>query len=80
MPDHIHALISFPNVEAIQACWRDWKRYTAKTSAAIWQRDIFEHRIRNDENWLLKAAYIRENPVRKKLVARADDWRWKIEF
>ncbi len=77
MPDHLHALMSFPSAEEIQKCWRDWKRFTAKQTGAIWQRDFFEHRIRNDENWELKAGYIRENPVRKGLIARAEDWRWQ---
>jgi hypothetical protein len=39
-----------------------------------WQRDFFEHRLRHDESRWQKANYILENPVRKKLVARPEEW------
>jgi REP element-mobilizing transposase RayT len=76
MPDHVHALVAFPSSGAMASCWRDWKRYTAKTPGVCWQRDFFDHRIRNDDSWELKADYIRQNPVRNGLVARAADWPW----
>jgi REP element-mobilizing transposase RayT len=80
MPDHTHALLSFPRAESIRGTMRDWKRYTARHLGIAWQRDFFEHRVRNGESLELKAAYIRENPVRKGLVARAEDWPWVIEY
>ncbi|MCC6415765.1 MAG: transposase [Opitutaceae bacterium] len=79
MPDHLHALISFPGDVAIRECWRGWKRYTAKVSGVEWQRDFFEHRIRSDESWEEKAAYIRENPIRQGLVSEAKSWPWVFE-
>jgi putative transposase len=79
MPDHVHALISFPSTGAIAQCWRDWKRFTAKQNRVMWQRDFFEHRIRNDESWEEKASYIRANPVRKQLVRSAEEWPWFFE-
>jgi REP element-mobilizing transposase RayT len=79
MPDHLHALISFPSNEVIRKCWRDWKRYTAKQTFVEWQRDILEHRIRSDESWEEKAFYIRQNPVRQKLVKNANLWSWVFE-
>lgn len=79
MPDHLHALLSFPGEVAMQEVWRSWKRYTAKVTGVEWQRDYFEHRIRSDESWEEKAAYIRENPVRKGLVSEAKSWPWVFE-
>jgi len=38
------------------------------------QRDFFEHHLRHDESRREKADYIRDNPIRKKLVARPKDW------
>jgi putative transposase len=76
MPDHVHALVSFPATDALTKTVRDWKKYTARTTGVRWQRDFFDHRIRNDENWELKAAYIRQNPVRKNLVDTAENWPW----
>ena len=79
MPDHLHALIVFPSAESIKSCWRDWKRFTAKNADVVWQRDFFEHRIRNDENWQEKSDYIRANPVRQGLVSDATLWPWIFE-
>ncbi len=40
---------------------------------------FFDHRLREGESLELKAAYLRENPVRAGLVARADGWPWVFE-
>jgi REP element-mobilizing transposase RayT len=75
MPDHIHALISFPQSDKpVKLIVRKWKEWTAKTLGINWQRDFFEHRLRHDESRREKADYILQNPVRKKLVTRSEDW------
>ena len=75
MPDHLHALISFPpSGKPLQTVVSKWKEWTAKEMGIGWQRDFFENRLRHDENRRQKADYILENPVRKKLVARSQDW------
>lgn len=74
MPDHLHALLSFPSDQTMVSVIRSWKRYTAKQLDIIWQSGFFDHRIRNDENSEEKAHYIRMNPVRKGLVNDASDW------
>ena len=75
MPDHLHALISFPpSGKPIQSAISKWKEWTAKEVSVVWQRDFFEHRLRNDESRRQKADYILENPVRKKLITRSEDW------
>jgi len=53
---------------------RDWKRYTAKSTGVEWQRDYFDHRIRNEPDHAAIWAYIRENPVRAGLVDTHDQW------
>lgn len=78
MPDHLHALISFPPAgKTIQSIVSQWKEWTAKAAGIGWQRDFFEHRLRHDESRAVKANYILENPVRKKLVSRSEDWPYK---
>ena len=77
MPDHLHALISFPpSGKPVKLIVRKWKEWTAKTVGINWQRDFFEHRLRREESRREKADYILQNPVRKKLAARAEDWRF----
>jgi REP element-mobilizing transposase RayT len=77
MPDHLHALVSFPGQGGMAATVRDWKRGTARFQGVRWQSNFFDHRLRAereaDEAWV----YFGENPVVKGLVSRAEDWRWR---
>lgn len=74
MPDHLHALVSFPKVESMQQVIRTWKHYLAKQHHIEWQRDFFDHRLRNDESHAEKIEYIRQNPVRAGLVTLPEQW------
>ena len=75
MPDHLHALLSFPpSGKTLKLIISKWKEWTAKELGIVWQCDFFEHRLRHDESRREKADYILQNPVRKKLVARPEDW------
>ena len=79
MPDHLHAFLVFPWDRTMSSTLQDWKRYTARTCGINWQRDFFEHRIRNEKRHVETWHYIRHNPVRSGLVHQPDDWlyRWQ---
>ena len=79
MPDHFHALLVFPANEKPSEVLRNWKSFTARTLGVTWQRNFFEHRIRNPGELELKADYIRQNPVRKGLIADARKWPYSLE-
>jgi len=74
MPDHVHFLLSFPRNKSLQIVMSKWKEWTAKSLRIKWQRDFFEHRLRRDESYREKAAYILANPVRAGLVKDWEDW------
>jgi REP element-mobilizing transposase RayT len=74
MPDHLHALLSFSQETSMEASISNWKRFVARQAGIVWQRDFFDHRLRRDESLNEKWNYIRQNPVRKGLVATPDDW------
>ena len=40
----------------------------------LWQPEFFDHLLRSEESYTKKWNYVRDNPVREKLVERADDW------
>ncbi len=79
MPDHIHLLVAFPSDRAMATTIANWKKYASRSFGVVWQKNFFDHRIRNDENWELKAEYIRLNPVRKGLVDRPANWPHSFE-
>ena len=75
MPDHLHALLSFPpSDKPIRLIVSKWKEWTAKSAGIRWQEDFFEHRLRHDESRCQKVDYILENPIRYGLVKKPQDW------
>jgi putative transposase len=79
MPDHIHALLSFPQQSGgLQQTIKSWKSWTAKSLRIQWQRDFFEHRLRQDESASEKFHYILANPVRAHLTNHPEAWPWLL--
>ncbi len=74
MPDHLHALVVFPPDKEMKQVVAQWKEILAKRIGIQWQRDFFDHRLRKEESLREKADYILENPIRKGLVTRTEDW------
>ncbi|MDD2763602.1 MAG: transposase [Opitutaceae bacterium] len=74
MPDHLHALVSFPHDEDMRQVVANFKELTAKRAGVSWQRDFFDHRLRAEESLQEKWEYIRMNPVRKGLIDRPEQW------
>ena len=74
MPDHLHGLFVFSAEVSMRKAISDWKRFLATQCGIKWQRDYFDHRIRQEESASEKWDYIRMNPVRKGLAIQPDDW------
>jgi putative transposase len=74
MPDHLHALISIDGDASLSSTVGNFKRATAKFASIEWQRNFFDHRLRHDESFEDKAAYIRNNPVRAALAINEEKW------
>jgi REP element-mobilizing transposase RayT len=76
MPDHLHAVIAFPRVSGMKPIMKHWKHFIATHQKVSWQRDFFDHRLRNHHEEMEKVSYILMNPVRRGLCERAEDWPW----
>jgi REP element-mobilizing transposase RayT len=74
MPDHIHLLLSFPDIPSYSRKIGDWKHYLSHFHGVVWQENFFDHRLRDQENFGQKSDYILYNPVRAGLVQDAKDW------
>jgi len=82
MPNHVH-LIVVPHAAASlgRAIGETHRRYTHFINArGRWSGHLFQSRFASvamDESHLIAAArYVSLNPVRARLAARAEDWRW----
>ena len=84
MPNHIHVVLwPMPN-HTLSAIVQSWKRYTAReankllgrTDLAFWQPEAFDRWIRNDEEHARCCSYVLNNPVKARLCAAPEEWRW----
>ena len=82
MANHVHLLIE-PKVHASLllkslkgATAREANKTLGRTGIPFWQRESYDHWVRNDLEFGKIRAYIENNPVRAGLVARAEDFPW----
>lgn len=78
-PDHLHLLSSFPKDQSMTSVVGNWKRYLSRECGMRWQRDFFDHRLRDSDNAEEKLHYIQMNPVRSGLVTSPEDWPLRMD-
>ena len=82
MPDHLHLVLAASDERAdFQRFMSNWKQrsghgYKQRTSELLWQESYHDHVLRNDEETDRIVRYVLENPVRKGLVAKFDQYRF----
>jgi len=78
MPDHLHLFCAPRDLQFGIDQWVEfWKsRFSRRhlDQSWSWQRKSFHHRMRNRIEYEEKLTYVRENPLRKQLVAQPDQW------
>jgi putative transposase len=80
MPDHFHALISLgeSGLKLGDICGY-FKSLTTRSfwkyeSGKLWQRQFFDHIIRNEKDFIDCVGYIRANPIKKGLIDNWEIW------
>jgi putative transposase len=82
MPNHVHVILTPSDEDGLRRTFADLhRRYTRFVNARHgWTGHLWQGRfgsVAMDDAWLANAArYVAMNPVRAKLVARPEDWRW----
>jgi len=78
MPDHLHFCCAPHHlhfeIDRWVEFWKSLFRRRHVDQPWAWQRKSFHHRLRNRIEYEDKLNYVRENPLRKQLVLRPDDW------
>ena len=85
MPDHVHLFARPARDARSRSEWvKGWKSISARQIATklkidppIWQADYFDRFVRSAKNYSAQWDYVWQNPVRKGLVTRAEDWPWQ---
>ena len=82
MPNHVHVIVTPTDEDGLRRTFGDLhRRYTAHINARHrWTGHLWQARfgsVAMDEDHLIAAIrYVLLNPVRARLVARAEDWPW----
>jgi putative transposase len=88
MPDHVHLLLTplrdadrnlvslVGIVQAIKGASAHSLNRALGRSGPVWQEESFDHVLRSEASFSEKLEYIRQNPVRRGLVTRPEDYPW----
>jgi len=82
MPNHVHAVVFLPeNAPFLAETLQRLKGYTALQANKIlgrtgqfWQRETYDHIVRNGEEMQRVVAYVVTNPVKAGLVENWEHW------
>ncbi|MBI5893775.1 MAG: transposase [Deltaproteobacteria bacterium] len=83
MPDHCHLLIQGNTDNSnLLAFMKDFKQrsgywFSKNIPNVRWQKDFYDHILREDEDIKKQAYYILDNPVRKGLVSNWKEYKLK---
>jgi len=88
MPDHVHLLLTplrnpdgwpYPLVDILQ-CLKSTTAHRINKllhrNGPVWQDESLDHLLRSDESLKEKREYIRQNPVKRGLAKRPEDYPW----
>jgi REP element-mobilizing transposase RayT len=83
MPDHVHLVFALQPGVTLAKVMQVWKGHTARelrrncgVPAPVWQRGYYDHMIRDPEDLRVRLSYIHDNPVRKRMVERAQEYQF----
>jgi REP element-mobilizing transposase RayT len=84
MPNHVHCVFTPLGDYKLDSILHSWKSYTAlqanrllnRAGKPFWQKESYDHLIRDEEDLLHCVTYTEANPVKAGLCARAEEWQW----
>ncbi len=82
MANHVHALL-LPKIP-VSELMKSLKGYTSReankllgrSGTPFWQKESYDHYVRNRLEWERIKSYIENNPVKAGLVTSPEDYRW----
>ena len=80
MPEHIHLLISEPQLETLDVVLKSLKQRVSRRLIGnrdhFWQKRYYDFNVRNHRQFAEKLRYIHRNPVKRGLCEHPEDWAW----
>jgi putative transposase len=78
MPEHVHLLLGEPSAKPLSTALGVLKRSVSRKlkPKPLWLARYYDFNISTNEKLWEKLGYIHQNPVRRGLVERAEDYPW----
>ncbi|HTY88377.1 MAG TPA: transposase [Candidatus Acidoferrum sp.] len=84
MPNHVHVVVWPRPGQTLSSIEHSWKSFTASQTSKMlgrvgrhfWQKETYDHLIRNEQERSRLCAYVADNPVKAGLCARPEEWLW----
>ena len=78
MPEHVHLLVSEPRIGQLSTVMQALKLSVAvqRSERPFWQARYYDFNVHNPVKRIEKLHYMHQNPVRRGLVAKPEDWPW----
>jgi len=80
MPDHLHLFVALDPSGSLSLWMKSLKNTLSKALRSLhveaphWQKGFFDHVLRSSDSYSQKWEYVRDNPVRARLVRTWDKW------
>jgi REP element-mobilizing transposase RayT len=83
MPNRVHAVTELLEGHRLGSILHSWKSLRANKANALvgrtgafWHDDYFDRYMRDQIHLERTVEYVEQNPVKARLVAAPEDWRW----
>jgi REP element-mobilizing transposase RayT len=84
MPNHVHCVVWPMPGCTLSEILHSWKSFTSKKANKLlhrvgnkfWQKESFDHCVRDDAEHARLVAYVQNNPVKAGFCKRPEDWKW----
>jgi len=88
MPNHVHAVVWPMPGNTLSGVLHSWKSFSANSAnrllrhitQSFWQRESFDHWIRDDDEHARLVAYVENNPVKAGFCQQPEDWKWSSAY
>lgn len=88
MPNHVHVVLTPFEQHTLSEVLHSWKSYTGtkanailgRSGGSLWQRESYDHLVRNEEEFTRVCEYTVQNPVTAGLCKQVEDWRFGSVF
>jgi len=81
MPEHVHMLVSEPEVATLARALQSLKQSVSRTLALradepFWQERYYDFNVYTEDKHVEKLRYMHRNPVKRGLCSSPENWLW----